>query len=301
VALADSGQKVVGIVHNAVDAQLSGSDQIDVSWGPETVRQLSALLRVARESGRLVILTGDHGHVIEAGSSLVQGGTGDRWRSGGQSRDGEVEVRGGRLLAPDGARSAILAWSERIRYAAKRSGYHGGASPQEILVPLAVLTSGAAPRGWIQAPPTEPSWWADQAAPVAEEASLPQVTAPAKRKGSRQAGLFEPPDSKDAWLAALMTSATYGAQRTLAGRGAPKDGEVSALVTALAARGGRVSRTGLAQALGIPAFRVAGIVNATRRLLNVDQAQVLTIEGSGGEVVLDLRLLRLQFELGDVT
>lgn len=299
-ALADSGQKVVGIVHNAVDAQLSGSDQVDVSWGPETVRQLSALLRAARESGRLVILTGDHGHVIEAGSSLVHGGTGDRWRSGGQSRDGEVEVRGGRLLAPDGARSAILAWSERIRYAAKRSGYHGGASPQELLVPLAVLTSGAAPRDWIEAPPTEPSWWADQPASFSEEPTLPQATAPAKRKDSRQAGLFERPQSEDAWLAALLESATYAAQRTLAGRGAPEDGIVRALVTALAARGGRLSRTGLAQALGVPAFRVAGVVNATRRVLNVDQAQVLAIEGTGDEVVLDLRLLRLQFDLGDI-
>jgi hypothetical protein len=75
---------------------------------------------------------------------------------------------------------------------------------------------------------------------------------------------------------------------------------VRALVTALAARGGRLSRTGLAQALGVPAFRVAGIVNATRRVLNVDQAQVLTIEGAGDEVVLDLRLLRLQFDIGDL-
>jgi hypothetical protein len=299
-ALADTGQKVVGIVHNAVDAQLSGSDQVDVSWGTETVRQLSALLRAARESGRLVILTGDHGHVIEAGSSLVHGGTGDRWRSSGQSRDGEVEIRGGRLLAPDGAQSAILAWSERIRYAAKRSGYHGGASPQEVLVPLAVLTSGAAPRDWIEAPPTEPNWWADQAASFSEKPTQPQATALAKRKDSRQPGLFERRQSEDAWLAALLVSATYAAQRTLAGRGAPDDGIVRALVTALAARGGRLSRTGLAQALGVPAFRVAGLVNATRRVLNVDQAQVLTIESTGDEVVLDLRLLRLQFDLGDV-
>lgn len=300
-ALADGGQKVVGIVHNAVDAQLSGSDQIDVSWGPETVRQLTALLRAARESGRLVILTGDHGHVVEAGTSLVQGGAGDRWRSGGQSQNGEVEVRGGRLLAPDGARSATLAWSERIRYAAKRSGYHGGASPQEILVPLAVLTSGTAPRDWTEAPPTEPGWWGDLAAPVVEEPMPARMPASSKRKDTGQASLFDRPQSEDTWLAALLTSPTYAAQRALTGRGAPEDEIVRKLIAALAGRGGRLSRTGLAQALGVPAFRVSGIVNATRRVLNVDQAQVLVIDATGDDVVLDLRLLRLQFELGGVT
>ena len=64
-------------------------------------------------------------------------------------------------------------------------------------------------------------------------------------------------------------------------------------------RGGRLSRTALAQALGVPAFRTAGIVNATRRLINVDQAQVLSIDCAGDEVFLDVRLLRLQFELGE--
>ena len=71
-----------------------------------------------------------------------------------------------------------------------------------------------------------------------------------------------------------------------------------ALVAALATRGGRLSRTALAQALQLPAFRASGLVNAARRVLNVDQAQVLSIDLSTDEVVLDIRLLRLQFEIG---
>jgi phosphoenolpyruvate-protein kinase (PTS system EI component) len=82
------------------------------------------------------------------------------------------------------------------------------------------------------------------------------------------------------------------------GRGAPDDPVVRALVAALAARGGRLSRTALAQALQLPAFRAAGLVNAARRVLNVDQAQVLSIDATADEVVLDVRLLRLQFEIG---
>ena len=108
---------------------LAGSDQIEVLWSTEVLRQLAPVLRAAREAGRLVVLTGDHGHVLDAGTTYVQAGPGDRWRSGGRAQDGEIEVRDGRVMSPDGTRGAVLAWSERLRYAAKRSGYHGGAKP----------------------------------------------------------------------------------------------------------------------------------------------------------------------------
>jgi phosphoenolpyruvate-protein kinase (PTS system EI component) len=72
-----------------------------------------------------------------------------------------------------------------------------------------------------------------------------------------------------------------------------------ALIAALAVRGGRLSRTALAQALKVPAFRASGLVNAARRVLNVDQAQVLQIDASSDEVVLDQRMLRVQFQIGD--
>lgn len=296
MALADAGQKVIGIVHNAVDAQLAGSDQIEILWTAEVLRQLAPLLRAARESGRLIILTGDHGHVLDAGTTLVQAGPGDRWRSGGHARDGEIEVQNGRVFSPDGTRGAVLAWSERLRYAAKRSGYHGGGSPQEVLVPLTVLTSGTAPRDWVEAPPAEPSWWSESEAPPAPASISPVPTS--RRRSTEQPSLFDVPTAPDAWIDDLFASTTYIAQRAIAGRGAPDDPVVKALISALAARGGRLSRTALAQALQQPAFRIAGLVNAARRVLNVDQAQVLSIDTTTDEVVLDVRLLRLQFEIG---
>jgi hypothetical protein len=295
-ALTDTSQRVVGVVHNAVDAQLAGSDQIEVLWSTEVLRQLAPVLRAAREAGRLVVLTGDHGHVLDAGTTYVQATPGDRWRSGGGAREGEIEVRDGRVMSPDGARRAVLAWSERLRYASKRSGYHGGASPQEVLVPLAVLTGGFAPRDWVEAPPPEPAWWGDgEASPAAPSVT---ATSPGRRRDTKQISLFEVTPPADAWIESLLASPTYAAQRGLAGRGAPDDPVVRALVTALAARGGRLSRTALAQALKLPAFRASGLVNATRRVLNVDQAQVLSIDTNADEVVLDVRLLRLQFEIG---
>jgi len=234
--------------------------------------------------------------VLDAGTIHVQAGPGDRWRSGGRARDGEIEVRDGRVMSPDGTREAVLAWSERLRYASKRSGYHGGASPQEVLVPLAVLTSGAAPRGWVEAPPTEPAWWSESEAPPAVINITP--ASPGRRRDTKQIDIFEATLAADAWIDALLASPTFIAQRGLAGRGAPDNSVVRALVSALAARGGRLSRIALAQALQVPAFRASGLVNAARRVLNVDQAQVLSIDTTADEIVLDVRLLRLQFEIG---
>ena len=318
-AVADLQQKVVGIVHNAVDAQLSGSDQLEITWSADDLRQVSALLHTARQAGRIVVITGDHGHVLDEGTVLMPGGTGDRWRgAGAPPADGEISLAGGRVLAPGGATSIVVAWSERLRFATRRGGYHGGVSPQEVLVPIAVLSSAAPPSGWSEAPPAEPAWWRG----TNEEANSPRMpddaAPPARRRKaeSRQVDLFvggqgshsdtpnpeaspriqAPTRGAPSWVEALLRSESYAAQRTLAGRGAPPDDQVRALLAVLAVRGGRITRAGLAQALGTPLLRLAGFVSAARRVLNLDQAQILVIDGE--DVVLDERLLRSQFELG---
>lgn len=198
-AVADPQQKVVGLVHNAVDAQLAGSDQIELSWSAEGLRQVSALLRLARDAGRLVVVTGDHGHIVEDGTVLSAGDGGDRWRSAGRAHDGEILLSGERVVSPDGGRAIIAAWSERIRHGGRRGGYHGGASPQEVLVPVAVLASGDPPSGWDIAPPKEPRWWrgalgSDEVDAPAHQARPEGITTGGRRREeSRQADLFSPP------------------------------------------------------------------------------------------------------------
>ncbi len=318
-AVADLQQKVVGIVHNAVDAQLSGSDQLEITWSADDFRQVSALLHTARQAGRTVVITGDHGHVLDEGTVQRPGGAGDRWRgAGAPASDGEISLAGGRVLAPGGATSIVVAWSERLRFAARRGGYHGGAAPQEVLVPIAVLSSSAPPSGWTEAPPAEPAWWRGTNA-GSNPPSTPEEAAPSARRRKpepRQVDLFvgqqgrasnvpapeAPPRSPaptvgaPSWVEALLRSEIYAAQRILAGRGAPPDDQIRALLAALAGRGGRITRAGLAQALGTPLLRIAGFVSAVRRVLNLDQAQILVVDGD--DVVLDELLLRVQFELG---
>jgi hypothetical protein len=57
-----------------------------------------------------------------------------------------------------------------------------------------------------------------------------------------------------------------------------------------------MTRVGLSQAVEMPILRVGGLVSATRRVLNVDQAQVL--KDDGDDIVFDEALLVTQFSLG---
>ena len=181
-ALADPQQRVVGVVHNSVDAQLAGSDQMELTWSADVLRPLPALLRIARDAGRVVVVTGDHGHVVEDSSGYPASSVAQRWRAAGPAGEGEISLSGGRVLSPEGAKSIVAAWSERMRYASTRVGSHGGASPQEVLIPVAVLSAGwdRSPAGWREAPPPEPAWWrgSTELLPAGRPAVLP-ATVPA--------------------------------------------------------------------------------------------------------------------------
>ena len=65
-ALRDGRQRIVGIVLNAVDDHLAKSEQLHLSWRIESVRLLPTILTEAHAAGRTIVLTSDHGHVLEA-------------------------------------------------------------------------------------------------------------------------------------------------------------------------------------------------------------------------------------------
>ncbi|MCW5587259.1 MAG: hypothetical protein KIS75_14090, partial [Chromatiales bacterium] len=57
------------------------------------------------------------------------------------------------------------------------------------------------------------------------------------------------------------------------------------------------SKTALAHRLSLPEVRVGGLLSAVRRLLNVDQAAVLSVDETTGTIELNLALLQQQFRL----
>ena len=79
-AMRDGHRKIVGVVINAVDDHLAKSDQLRLSWAIGQLQYLDALLYEAQLAGRAVVVTSDHGHVLETGTKKLAGGSEERWR-----------------------------------------------------------------------------------------------------------------------------------------------------------------------------------------------------------------------------
>jgi hypothetical protein len=312
-AIADPHQHVIGVVYNAVDDHLSGPDQLHQRWTLEDLRLLLPLLREAREARRVVVITADHGHLLEDGTTQVSNSSeSDRWRPGMDSRaPHEVAVSGGRVVTGDGSNTVVCLWGENTRYGGRKNGYHGGLSPQEVTAPLAVMVPlGLNLPGWTPAPPAQPDWW--ELPPILKrEEARPAAARPARtagRKPSARAGqpqLFDetglPPVAAAAapdWIGALLAGPIYASQRQLAARVALPDEKMRTLLNALSERGGKLSRAALAQRLALPEVRLGGMLSAVRRMLNVDQAPVLVIDETAGTVELNIALLHQQFRVG---
>ena len=323
--IANPHQKVVGVVYNAVDDHLSGPDQLHQRWALEDLRLLLPLLREAREARRVVVITADHGHLLEDGTTQVSGSTtpdkvSDRWRPGCDARaPHEVTFSGGRVVTADDSHAVVCLWGESTRYAGRKNGYHGGVSPQEVAVPLSVIVPlGMNLSGWQLAPPAQPDWW--ELPHVEPVAMLAAAFAPAARAAGRrpapataQPSLFDPPEApavssvvspaglpaaSDDWIGDLLGSAIYASQRQLAARVALPDDKMRLLLVSLSERGGKLTRAALAQRLALPEVRLGGLMSAARRMLNVDQAPVLTLDESAGTIELNRGLLVQQFRVG---
>jgi hypothetical protein len=89
----------------------------------------------------------------------------------------------------------------------------------------------------------------------------------------------------------------YAEQKQLAARIAPADEELRRFLLALESRGGKLSKTALAQRLGLPLVRIGGFLSAVRRVLNVDRAGVVSVDEAAGVVELNRSLLDVQFQL----
>jgi hypothetical protein len=288
-----SDAAVVGAVVNAVDDHLARSEQLDTAWSVRNVLPLRWLLEAARDADRTVVLVADHGHVLErAGVQRRHGGQGgERWRTAdGSVEDGEVLVEGRRVLAGEGR--AILAWSETLRYAPPKHGYHGGATAQEVLAPVVVL----APRlttqidGFTEAPYDPPAWWTGS-----PDIATPELAAAAPAVGEQLALDGSGAGSGGGWVAALLASETLAQQRALAARTPLDDERIAQVLVALDAGGGTLLVDALAQSLQVAPARMPGLLATLRRLLNVDGYDALEVDETASTVRLHRATLLEQF------
>ncbi|MEN4448000.1 MULTISPECIES: BREX-2 system phosphatase PglZ [unclassified Mycobacterium] len=306
-AVRDGAIPVVGVVINAIDDATHKNDLSAWNWDLRSLDPLRALLEAAISARRAVILTSDHGHVVERGTeALSVSGADSRWRpaSAGAAGDGEVLVSGPRVIAPGG--EAVLLWRDDAHYGPRHAGYHGGASLAELTIPVLVFQAAAVAAGapgWEPAAPQVPLWWNDPVASTAEAPTKP-TGQPTKTKASGQRdGLFElhelPTSTKApaGIVEAVLASTTYAEQKRMAGRRALDDGTAGAFLRALVDRGGRAHQDTVAAAVGIPTAEFGQVFAAVRRLFNVDGYGVVELDTDGVTLRLDEYLLREQFDV----
>jgi hypothetical protein len=314
--IASSHRRVVGVVINAVDDYLLKSEQIDVSWSHETIQGLRALLDEARAAGCVVVLLSDHGHVFEYQTQQRRHDGGERWRpDDGVPAAGEFRIAGHRVVMPD-THQLIAPWTETVRYSGKKNGYHGGLSPQEMIIPITVLCAGEPfPSGWSEAPIDIPDWWDEsfEAQGPIDRGVLPAPDAPQAEtfgplfdfvQAHRQAPAHEvsngpSEEAETVWVAGLLVSPILREQKAIAGRSVPDDAFIRKFLESLARRGGKLTSTALARTLDYPLFRLRRLLAVMQRVLNLDGYAVLTYDDASDTVELNQELLCRQFELGN--
>lgn len=212
---------VVAVVINTVDDSLAyGREGNEGGWQLDDLGFLRSLLDQARSSGRAVVITSDHGHVLERGGEHVKAldAASARHRTGaGPAGSGEVELTGPRVVA-DGSRIIAL-WDPLLRYRPSKAGYHGGASLAEVTIPLlAYLLPNVTepPAGWAPVEERRPDWWEPTTADPVPVASARQTSVPKpRRKAPAAAGeaLFDVPESTPAPAARrLLATVTWWAR-----------------------------------------------------------------------------------------
>ncbi|WP_279329417.1 BREX-2 system phosphatase PglZ [Streptomyces sp. OS603R] len=324
----------VAVVLNTVDDRLASEQKLgDGAWRLSDIGGLRALLRSAADQGRAVIVTSDHGHVVDRRAARVDA---DDVRSarhrapGGAVVEQEILLTGPRVLDPEPESRIVALWDADARYTSRKAGYHGGVALAEFAIPvLAFLPFGAKPpSGWRELGSQQPAWWSlpreGAQPPRAQTAAVP-VPAPKKatpkrtrseaKPAKKHETLFDvalvpstsedgallsaaPVSPVDALVEALLESEVFTAQVELLAR-KPDLVRVEKAVRALLDSGGTLPMTALAQRVGLPASRPAdGFAAVLRQLLNHDGVQVLETLPDGRTLRLHAGLLRDQFELG---
>ena len=180
--IASPDRRVVAAVVNAVDDYLVKADQVRPRWSLEYLPLVAALLHEARMAGRVVVFASDHGHLLDDETRISRNDFGDRWRSDDQKVGEDEIVLAGARVGANGGR-VIVPWSERTRYGMRKNSYHGGATLQEMIVPIAVVSAGVQVSGWIERAPVYPQWWEEpvSAPPIAVPAPVVQPTVPSSQ------------------------------------------------------------------------------------------------------------------------
>ncbi|GAA1546503.1 BREX-2 system phosphatase PglZ [Actinomadura kijaniata] len=321
----EDGDTHIAVVLNTVDDRLAKEQKLgDATWRLDDVGKLRELLREAANRSMAVLLTSDHGHVVDrrgvkaAGENVASA----RHRlPGGPVADAEVELSGPRVVVDAPGGRIVALWDRDARYTAQKAGYHGGAALAEFAIPvLAFLPFNAEhpPKGWRELGDQRPAWWRleEEPQPLARTTDTPvpatvrKPSRPVKESPSSEA-LFDlepqpqqspqvsqdarPQTAEAALVAVLLSSETFQSQVGLLARKPPMDKVEAALLALL--ESGTLPVTALAQRVSYPTLRANSFAAILGQLLNYEGVPVLETLPDGRTLRLNVTLLREQFGL----
>jgi hypothetical protein len=299
-------RQVLAVVLNAVDDSLgAGRQSDDPAWNYRDVPGLPQLLNRASDNGWLVVLTSDHGHILEHGSRHHPDSTGGaRWRAPHTPvSKKEVMLTGPRVLTSDGG--AILAVAEDLRYGKRSHGYHGGGALAEVAIPLVVLLPPGMTQldedGWAVHSMGPPDWWTGQS-------SRSTPPAASTRQGRKPKRAMEPPagqaelftkSAKPGSRGELLVSSEIfvNTHKGMPPNRVPRREVFSDVVDALVAAGDRLPVADVLRTAKTPGRNPRALVSALARVLNVDQFAVIELIDGDRTVRLNQQLLDEQFPL----
>ena len=310
-ALESKEARVVSVLLNVVDDQLSASDQLTVCWKVEHIRHLQVILDAASQAGRLLILASDHGNVIERNQTRMIGeskGGGDRYRMDDRLTDPEHERRisGPRIQSATGSPSVVVAATSLVRYHSKKTGYHGGCADMEMVIPLAVLACerDQMPEGWDAVDQAVPNWWNPEQLIQSEEPKITAQPKPAKTQRKREVennlelALVDEvvaPGVSASWVDKLMLSQVLLEQIEHVGMRDAQIDLLRAFLMSMDRWRGNAALSALAKELDLPSIRLRGAVAQWKRLLNVDGYDIVSEETESERLLFNKDLAMKQF------
>lgn len=249
-AIESGDDKVVAVVFNAVDDALSSHET--TAMGPWTYASMGSVLRNAIESaarqGMTIVVTSDHGHTPFWSMDRKAGPKGPQ-RCAEEPLPGAVAFGGGGLRkTPLYLLTAVGAYA-----GTQARGFHGGASLEEVVVPIALLGPVSHP---MDAQPARPVWW------TGEVEELPPGQAP----GPKQASV--PPASRMAAPVVVSSKVSPAIEEAL------RDQPRSLRVLETIAVKGVISATKLAELVGMKSMFVRGLAGDIQATLQRKRLEV---------------------------
>lgn len=308
-AIVSEKNRIVGVVINAIDDFLSKGDQTPMVWSISRISYLGSLLKLARDSGRVVVLASDHGHVWHRPDARkLSSETGSRWRlNQGALEPGELVIKGSRVRDGRNGDSVVVPWTEAIYYERQHNGYHGGATPQEMVCSLVILRDKNSDYpGLFPCEYPKPDWWTSaptatvtmEAVPPKHPATLFDELPEESEEPARPASAVTSTSTRTKeWIKRLLASQAYKDQKEMIRRHAPEEALVQKCIEVLDANGGIMMPAAFAKAVNLPPARLDPLMAQMKRLLNVDGYEILILNRNENKVELNVAKLKRQFDV----